>query len=206
MVRTEKEVKNEVSGSFLEQERCIYGREREGTQCRRQKPSCCLQGSRERETLKGCTHLRVSWQSSEECWDPGDTAGGREGWAAPQGVSRPGYGTCGQYRAEHPLVTPKQGAVGAGTRSKRNHKPGGRPVLCRAPRLLQLPRVTHELNAHLPSLPLFSSGPDFSHTYLLASVGIQLVSLSLKGRGKHTSGLWNSDSSFPGISLRRKVL
>ena len=158
------------------------------------------------ETLKGCTRVRVSRQSSEGCWDPGGTAGGGEGWAARQGVSHPGYGTCGQYRAGHPLGTPKRGATGAGTRSKRNHKPGGRPALCRAPCLLQPPRVTHELNAHLPSLPLFSSGPDFSHTYLLASAGIQLVSLSLKGRGKHTSGLWNSDSSFPGTSLHRKVL
>ena len=40
----------------------------------------CLQGPQERETLKGCTRVRVSRQSSEGCWDPGGTAGaGRAG-------------------------------------------------------------------------------------------------------------------------------
>lgn len=149
----------------------LWPKEREGTQCRRQKPSCCLQGLRERETLKGCTRLRVSWQSSEECWDPGGTAGGGKGWAAPQGVSHPGYGTCGQYRAEHPLVTPKQGAVRAGTGASGSTNPAG--VLCSA----APPACCSFLASLMNSMPIFL----LSHSSLLVLTFLTLICWLLLG-------------------------
>lgn len=76
----------------------------------------------------------------------------------------------------------------AGNPRKQNDKPSGHPVLFRAPCLLQCLCVTHKLNAHFPPLPLFFSCSDFSHVYLLVSVRIQLVLLSLKETGRHTWG------------------
>lgn len=77
------------------------------------------------------------------------------------------------------------GGLGLGVQREQKHKPSGRPVLLGAPRLLQLPCVTHKFNAHFPSLPLFSSRSDFSHMHLLAPVRVQLVLLPLEERGRH---------------------
>lgn len=63
---------------------------------------------------------------------------------------------------------------------KQNDKPFGHFVLFHASCLFHFLCVTHELNAHFPSLPLFFSCSYFSHINLLVSVWIQLVFLSLK--------------------------
>lgn len=102
----------------------------------------------------------------------------------------PGYRT-------HGLMTAKAGGQPeAGGPRKQNDKPCGRPVLGRAPCLLQGLCITHELNAHFPPLPLFFSCSDFSHVYLLVSVRVQLVFLPLKETGRHTWGCGGDQRDF----------
>lgn len=104
---------------------------------------------------------------------------------------------------------PKQGGrPGTSNPGKREDKPSGRPALPGAPCLLQGLRVTHKLNAHSPSLPLFFPRPHFSHVYLLVSVRIQLVFLSLKETGKHTLGMrreQRSPTAFPSLGSGQQL-
>lgn len=122
---------------------------------------------------------------------------GRRGRADATGISTRATGPRRQGSGHRLSRRPSgRGPPGRPPQTPPSHEPSGCPGLARAPRLLRLLGVAHKLNAHLPSLPLFSSRSYFSHVYLRVPARAQLVSLSLKEKA-NTRRVFGSQTVVP---------